>query len=43
MKKETIISVKDLVAKYGEETVLKGITVDIYPQEITVILGGSGC
>jgi phospholipid/cholesterol/gamma-HCH transport system ATP-binding protein len=43
MKKETIISVIDLVAKYGDETVLNGISVDIYPQEITVILGGSGC
>ena len=43
MKKETIISVENLVAKYGDETVLKGISVDIYPQEITVVLGGSGC
>ena len=43
MKKEAIVSVKNMVAKYGEETVLDGITVDIFPQEITVILGGSGC
>lgn len=41
--KKPIISVKDLVAKYGEETILDGISVDIYPQEVTVILGGSGC
>ncbi|MCB5248179.1 MAG: ATP-binding cassette domain-containing protein [Candidatus Cloacimonadales bacterium] len=31
------------MAKYGELTVLDGISVDIYPGEITVILGGSGC
>ncbi len=41
--KKPIIRVKDLVAKYGAKTILDGITVDIYPQEVTVILGGSGC
>ncbi|MFO7896275.1 MAG: ATP-binding cassette domain-containing protein [Candidatus Cloacimonadales bacterium] len=41
--KKPIIQVKDLVAKYGENTVLDGITVDILPEEVTVILGGSGC
>ena len=41
--KKPIISVKDLVAKFGEETILENISVDIYPQEVTVILGGSGC
>ncbi len=41
--KKPIISVKNLVAKYGEETILENISVDIYPQEVTVILGGSGC
>ncbi|MCB5260660.1 MAG: ATP-binding cassette domain-containing protein [Candidatus Cloacimonetes bacterium] len=49
MKKEElfsgkpIIEVKGLVAKYDELTILDGISVDIYPGEITVILGGSGC
>ncbi|MFW5628901.1 MAG: ABC transporter ATP-binding protein [Candidatus Cloacimonadaceae bacterium] len=38
-----VIRVKDLVAKYGELTVLEGISVDIMPNEITVILGASGC
>ena len=38
-----IISVNGLVAKYGEKTVLDGISVDILPGEVTVILGGSGC
>jgi phospholipid/cholesterol/gamma-HCH transport system ATP-binding protein len=41
--KKPIIQVKDLVAKYGENTVLDGITVDVMPEEVTVILGGSGC
>ncbi len=41
--KKPIISVKNLVAKYGNRTVLDGISVDIYPEEVTVILGGSGC
>lgn len=40
---EPVISVTDLVAKYGERTILDGITVNIYPGEVTVILGGSGC
>ncbi|MCF7859351.1 MAG: ATP-binding cassette domain-containing protein [Candidatus Cloacimonetes bacterium] len=43
MKKNPIISVKNLSAKYGEKIVLNDISVDIYPNEITVILGGSGC
>jgi len=38
-----VIRIKDLVAKYGDLTILKGITVDIMPHEITVILGSSGC
>ncbi len=41
--KEPIISVNNLVAKYGEEIILEDISLDIYPQEVTVILGGSGC
>lgn len=41
--KKPIISVNNLVAKYGEETILEDISLDIYPQEVTVILGGSGC
>lgn len=43
MKTSPIISVTDMVARYGEKVVLNGVTVDIYPGEITVILGGSGC
>ncbi|HNX00833.1 MAG TPA: ATP-binding cassette domain-containing protein, partial [Candidatus Cloacimonadota bacterium] len=32
-----------LVAQYGEKVILEDISVDIYPGEVTVILGGSGC
>lgn len=41
--KKPIISINNLVAKYGDKIVLDGITVDIMPEEVTVILGGSGC
>lgn len=38
-----VIEIRNMVAKYGTKTVLSDISVDIYPEEITVILGGSGC
>lgn len=38
-----LIEVRNLVGKYGETLILDDISVDIYPNEITVILGGSGC
>jgi phospholipid/cholesterol/gamma-HCH transport system ATP-binding protein len=41
--KEPIISVRDLVSKFGEQTILHDVSLDIYPREITVILGRSGC
>ena len=41
--KKPVISVKDLIAKYENKVILENINVDIFPQEITVILGGSGC
>lgn len=37
-----IIEVKNLIAKYGERTILDDITLDIYENEVTVILGSSG-
>ncbi|NOZ60856.1 MAG: ATP-binding cassette domain-containing protein [Calditrichaeota bacterium] len=40
---EPIIRVRELVAKYEEKTILDNIDVDIFPNEITVILGKSGC
>ncbi len=41
--KESIISVRNLVSKFGEQTILHDVSLDIYPREITVILGRSGC
>lgn len=38
-----IIQVKNLTAQYDHEIILDDITVAIYPNEITVILGKSGC
>jgi phospholipid/cholesterol/gamma-HCH transport system ATP-binding protein len=38
-----IIQVRDLAARYGEETILENITFDVFEGEIFVILGGSGC
>lgn len=40
---EPIIEVRDLVAGYGERVVLDGISFDVCPGEILVVLGGSGC
>ena len=43
MDRQPIIQVRDLVARYGEETILEGISFDVFEGEIFVILGGSGC
>lgn len=42
-KIEPIISVRGLEARYADRVILKDIDVDIWPGEVTVILGGSGC
>jgi phospholipid/cholesterol/gamma-HCH transport system ATP-binding protein len=41
--KRPIIQVRDLVARYGEHTILDQVSFDIYEGEVFVILGGSGC
>lgn len=41
--REYNIVVEDLVARYGETTVLDGVTMRVPPREVRVILGGSGC
>jgi phospholipid/cholesterol/gamma-HCH transport system ATP-binding protein len=38
-----VIRVENLIAKYGDEIILKSITLDVFEGEIFVILGGSGC
>lgn len=42
-RRKVIIQVRNLVAKYGEETILGDISFDVYEGEIFVVLGGSGC
>jgi phospholipid/cholesterol/gamma-HCH transport system ATP-binding protein len=38
-----VIELDSVVVKYGDRTVLNGITTRIHPSEIRVILGTSGC
>ncbi|MDR0306202.1 MAG: ATP-binding cassette domain-containing protein [Chitinispirillales bacterium] len=40
---DPILSVENLVVRYGEKTVLDGVNVSVNASEIRVILGGSGC
>ncbi len=39
---EPVISIKDLVAGFGDTTVLKGLSLDVYRGEILGLVGGSG-
>ncbi len=43
MKKNPIIEVKNVSVEYGQLTILKDVSFDIYPGEILSIVGGSGC
>ncbi|GAH63397.1 unnamed protein product, partial [marine sediment metagenome] len=38
-----VISVVDLVKRFDSKTVLDGVTLDVFPGETMVIMGGSGC
>lgn len=40
--REPVISCKGVVKRFGPQTVLDGINLDIYPGETMVIMGGSG-
>jgi len=42
MNNEPVISVRDLVCCFGEQTVLDGVNLDVYDGEVLVIMGGSG-
>jgi phospholipid/cholesterol/gamma-HCH transport system ATP-binding protein len=42
MENEPVISVRDLVCRFGAQTVLDGVDIDVYDGEILVIMGGSG-
>ena len=43
MKRESVIEVRGLDAAYGEHQILTDINVDIPANQVTVILGTSGC
>ena len=43
VQRQPVITIKNLVAKYGERTILNDISTMVYPSEIRVILGTSGC
>ena len=42
MSDSAVISVRDLVCRFGEQTVLDGVNLDVEEGEILVIMGGSG-
>jgi phospholipid/cholesterol/gamma-HCH transport system ATP-binding protein len=41
-REEPLLAVEDVVAGYGETTVLEGVSVDVHPGEIVVVLGSTG-
>jgi phospholipid/cholesterol/gamma-HCH transport system ATP-binding protein len=40
---EPIIKVRDVTISYGDNTILRDVSFDVYRGEVFVILGGSGC
>ncbi len=39
----TLIEIRDMVATYGTDIILKDVNLDVYKNEILAIVGGSGC
>ncbi|MBA2543941.1 MAG: ATP-binding cassette domain-containing protein, partial [Deltaproteobacteria bacterium] len=39
---EPVVELVDVYKKFGEKTVLKGVSLPIYPKKITVLIGASG-
>lgn len=40
---EALLQIRDLVKKFGDKTILNGISLDIQQGEVAVIVGPSGC
>ena len=40
---ESILQIKDLRKSFGDNEILKGISLDVKQGEVVVILGSSGC
>lgn len=43
MDAKVLLQVRNLVARYGERTILNGVNLTVRAGEVRVILGGSGC
>ena len=43
MEQQTVLSVKGLIKKFGNDTILNGIDLDVKKGEVVVVLGPSGC
>ena len=42
-EQDPIIIVEGLTARFGEDTILEGVNLEVFPGEIFVIIGESGC
>ena len=42
-EQEPVIKIQGLVKRFGEQTVLDGVNLEVMPGETMVIMGGSGC
>ncbi len=40
---DVVIEIRDLVKRFGNQTVLDGLNMDVRQGEIVVVMGGSGC
>ena len=40
---ENILSIRNLTKRFGEQQILRGVSMDVTPGEIKVIMGPSGC
>ena len=43
MEEGPVIEVRDLVRKFGNRTVLNGVSFTVYKGDTMIIMGGSGC